>query len=203
MLKIIRIAAWSAVAVIGLAAGLVSLGLGPKLSLPSGLPLQASIGGPFTLTDHTGQRFGSDQLKGRPHALFFGFTHCPDVCPTSLMDTTRAIEQLGPVADNIEFLFVTVDPQRDTPQQLAAYLSAFDKRIRGLVGSEAELADLAQKYRAYYKRQPTKDSYTMDHTATTYLMDGQGRFVGTLAYQENLDTVVAKLRRLAGAQPTN
>jgi protein SCO1/2 len=198
MLKVIRIVAWSAVALVALVAGLVALGIGPKLA-PSQLPLQVSFGGPFTMTDHNGQRFGTEQMKGRPYALFFGFTHCPDVCPTSLMDLTGAIERLGSDADKIEFLFVTVDPARDTPAQLKDYLTAFDKRIRGLVGTESELADVAQKFRAYYKKQPTKDGYTMDHTATTYLMDRNGRLAGTLAYQEKIETVVEKLRRLTAS----
>ena len=196
MLKTIRLVAWAAIAALALAAGAVMLGLGPQGFNPAKAPLSASIGGPFALTTHKGERLTSDDLKGKPFAVFFGFTYCPDVCPTSLLDMTNLIKDLGPDAQKMRYLFISVDPERDTAEQLKLYLSSFDPAIVGLTGTVAEIADVARKYRAVYEKVPTKEGYTINHTATVYLMDANGQFAGTLAYQEKADTALAKLKRL-------
>jgi protein SCO1 len=196
MLRIIRFFAWGLIAVLAGAVVLASSGV--KLpGLPGGqLPLAAAIGGPFELPATAGGRVSNESLKGKPFAVFFGFTYCPDVCPTTLLDLSNTIKQLGPDADRMRFLFVSVDPSRDTIEQLKLYLSSFDPHIIGATGTDAQIADIARAYRAIYEKVPTKDGYTMNHTATTYLMDATGQFHGTLAYQENADVVLKKLRRL-------
>jgi protein SCO1 len=200
MLRTVRVVAWSALGALALAAFLMSAGLLPGFKNGSPAPMAAAIGGPFSLTSHTGQRVDSANLKGKPFTVFFGFTYCPDVCPTTLLDLTNLIRDLGPDADKMGYYFVTVDPERDTPPQLATYLASFDPRITGLVGTAEELANVAKAYRAIYKRVPTKDGYTMDHTATMYLMDRDGRFSGTIDYQESQTTALAKLKRLVATR---
>jgi protein SCO1 len=198
-MKAIRIAAWISVAVVVMAAGAAYL-LRPNLGAMSRqLPLAAGIGGPFELTTHDGRRLSSAELKGTPFALFFGFTHCPDVCPTTMLELSNAIKALGPDADRMRFLFVSVDPERDTPEQLKLYLSNFDPRITGLVGTPEEIAAVAKAYRAIYEKVPTKDGFTFNHTALVYLMGPDGRLVATLTYQESAETQLKKLRRLLGA----
>jgi protein SCO1/2 len=199
-MKRIRIAAWAAVAALLVAAGLAYV-LRPDLGrLPdlSQLPLAAEVGGPFELTTHEGERLSSADLKGRPFALFFGFTHCPDVCPTTLLELSNVIRELGPDADRMRFLFVTVDTERDTPEHLKLYLSNFDPRIVGLVGTPEETAAVAKAYRAFYEKVPTKEGFTYNHTALVYLMGPDGRLAGTITYQEPQDVQVKKLRRLIG-----
>jgi protein SCO1 len=201
MLRMIRIAAWAAIAGLGLVAAMMMAGVMPGFKGGGAqAPLAATIGGPFSLTSHTGARVDSTQIKGKPFAVFFGFTYCPDVCPTTLLDLTNLIKDLGPDGDKMGFYFVTVDPERDTQSQLASYLSSFDPRITGLVGTADELAAVAKAYRAIYKRVPTKDGYTMDHTATMYLMDRNGRFAGTIDYQEAQTVALAKLKRLIASR---
>jgi protein SCO1/2 len=202
-MKAIRIAAWLAVAAVIVAAGAAYV-LRPNLgALPGSLPMAASIGGPFELTTHEGRRLSNADLKGAPFALFFGFTHCPDVCPTTLLELSNVIKELGPDADRMRYLFVSVDPKRDTPDLLKLYLSNFDPRIVGLTGTPAEIAAVAKAYRAIYEKVPGKDgsSYTFNHTALVYLMDRDGRFAGTLNYQEPEDVQLKKLRRLVSDPP--
>ena len=197
-MKRIRIAAWISVAVLVLAAGAAYL-LRPNFgALPARLPLAAGIGGPFELTTQEGRRLSSAELAGTPFALFFGFTHCPDVCPTTMLELSNAIKALGPDADRMRFFFVSVDPERDTPEQLKLYLSNFDPRIMGLVGTPEEIAAVAKAYRAIYEKVPTKDGFTYNHTALVYLMGRDGRLSGTINYQESADTQLKKLRRLIG-----
>jgi protein SCO1 len=198
MVRTIRIAAWVAIGALAIAAGLIVTGVLP--GRPIQAPMAATVGGPFSLTSHTGRRIDNVSLKGKPFTVFFGFTFCPDVCPTTLSDLTNLIQDLGPEADKMGYYFITVDPSRDTQTALATYLSSFDKRIIGLIGTPDELAAVAKAYRAIYKRVDTKDGYTMDHTATMYLMDRNGLFAGTIDYQENHAAALAKLRRLAASK---
>jgi protein SCO1/2 len=198
-MKAIRIAAWLTVAVLVIGAGAVYL-LRPDLGMVSRqLPLAAGIGGPFELTTHDGKRLSSAELKGTPFALFFGFTHCPDVCPTTMLELSNAIKALGPDADRMRFFFVSVDTERDTPELLKLYLSNFDPHITGLVGTPDEIAAVAKAYRAMYEKVPNKDGFTYNHTALVYLMGRDGRLAGTINYQESADALVKKLRRLTGA----
>jgi protein SCO1 len=194
--KRIRIAAWVAIAVILAAAGAAYVSWPGVGTLPRSMPLSAQIGGPFELTTHDGKRLSSAELKGTPFALFFGFTHCPDVCPTTMLELSSVIKQLGPDADRMRFFFVSVDPERDTPEHLKVYLSNFDHRIAGLVGTPAEIAAVAKAYRAFYEKVATKDGFTYNHTALVYLMDRDGRLAGTINYQEPQDVQLKKLRRL-------
>jgi protein SCO1/2 len=159
----------------------------------------ADIGGPFTLTDETGKRVTEADLLGKPSAIFFGFTYCPDVCPTTLYELSGLIEKLGPEADRINWVFISVDWGRDGPQELADYLTSFDQRFRGFSGTREQIETVTKAYKVYYERIPTEHGkdYTINHTASVLLMDKDGRFVATLAYGENSDMRLSKLQRLA------
>ncbi|TAD90035.1 MAG: SCO family protein [Alphaproteobacteria bacterium] len=175
----------------------VWLWLHPPTPLPS--DASAAIGGRFNLTDEDGRAFSSDSLAGRPFALYFGFTHCPDVCPTSMSDMARLLEALGPAAAEFRVYFVSVDPERDTPELLRTYTDLFHPRLIGLTGTADEIRHVARLYHAFYAKVPTgAGDYTMDHTATIYLMAPDGRFAGTIAYGESDATALEKLRRLVG-----
>jgi protein SCO1 len=156
----------------------------------------AAIGGPFNLVDQNGQVVTDQDLKGHPFLVFFGFTHCPDVCPTTLFEVSEILRALGPDADRARALFITVDPERDTPAAMKDYLSSFDPHMSGLTGDPAQIAAVAKAYRVYFKKVPLDDgSYTMDHTAIVYLMDKTGRFVSPFNIKRPTDVAVADLRR--------
>jgi protein SCO1 len=164
----------------------------------------ASIGGPFTLVDDTGATVSDKTLAGKPYAIYFGYTYCPEVCPTTLFDLTRWIKALGPDADKLNYVFVTVDPERDTPKVMHAYVNSFDKHIRGFTGTPAQIAKIAKEYRVYYKKIPTSDgSYLMDHSAMIYLMDADGKFDTVIPYQEKDALALAKLKKLVAMAPTS
>ncbi|MBM6593965.1 SCO family protein [Microvirga pudoricolor] len=154
------------------------------------------IGGPFRLTSQEGKPVSNDSLKGKPFAVFFGFTHCPEVCPTTLYDLTQDLQALGRDADKLNVVFVTVDPEQDNAELMKTYLSSFDPRIIGLTGTPDEIAATAKAYKVYYKKVPTESGYTMDHTATIFLMDGKGQFFGASNFQEAADVRREKLKRL-------
>ena len=156
----------------------------------------AEIGGPFDMVDDEGQRVTEADLVGKPSAIFFRFTYCPDVCPTTLFELTALMGELGPDADAMNFVFVSVDPERDTPEIVHEYITAFDERFRGFTGSEEEVRRIAEAYKVQYERVATEESYTMDHTASVYLMDADNQFVGTISYREDPATALEKLRRL-------
>jgi protein SCO1/2 len=160
------------------------------------LPGASAIGGRFALTTAEGKPFSSETLKDRPYALSFGFTNCPDVCPTTLLEMSNALAALGPDADGLTVLFLTVDPERDTVEHLKSYLSAFDPRIIGLTGSVADIASVARAYHVYYEKVPTSDGYTMNHTATVFLIDRTGALAGTTNHEESEAVRRDKLRRL-------
>jgi protein SCO1/2 len=160
------------------------------------------IGGPFTLVDDTGAPVTEKTIAGKPYVMYFGYTFCPDVCPTTLLDLSRWIKKLGPDADRLNYVFVTIDPERDTMQSMHAYLSSFDKRIRGYTGTLAEMAQIAKEYRVYYQKVPTEDGgYTMDHTAVLYLIGPDGKLVTVIPYQEDDTSAIAKLKNLAALSP--
>lgn len=196
-MRTLRIALWAVAVAAALGAMLLAAGLMPGRDPASKLPLAASFGGPFELTDANGQRFSSKALAGKPYVIFFGFTNCPDICPTTLLDVTNSMRELGDKAADINFIFVSVDPERDTPEHLKVYLSNFDSRIVGLTGTPEEIAAMARAYRIIYERVPTSTGYTMNHTASLFMIDKSGRFFGTLSYQEPPATQLAKLKRLA------
>ena len=192
------LAAAVTVAAIAVAAGATALWMG--LSLRAQVQSSTKIGGPFTLVEDTGAQVTEAALKGRPTVMYFGYTFCPEVCPTTLTDLTQWIQLLGPDADRLNYVFVTVDPERDTPKVMHDYVSAFDPRIRGFTGTSDQIAKVASEYRVYYKRIPTSDGgYAMDHTAGLYLMGPTVRFFGFIPYQEKTDVAVAKLRKLMAA----
>ncbi|WP_457795858.1 SCO family protein [Methylocystis sp. S23] len=140
-------------------------------------PPASAIGGPFQLTSHAGRQVSEKDLLGKPFLIFFGYTHCPDVCHTTLFEMSEIMRALGPDA-NIGGLFVTVDPERDTADVLKDYLASFDSRIIGVTGPRAQLEPMLRSYRIYSKRAPGKEEdYAVDHTTVVYLMDKNGRFV--------------------------
>lgn len=197
-LKFVRYGAWAAVAALALGAGYVSYTQMAGAPAPSSLiePV-ASIGGPFSLVNGNNEPVSDATFKGKPTVMFFGFTFCPDVCPTTLSDLQGWIEQLGPEADKLNYAFVTVDPERDTPQVMKDYVAAFDPRVQALSGTREQIDAIIKAYRVYAKKVPLDaGGYTMDHTAAIYLMDKDNRFVGTIAYEENPETALAKLRRM-------
>jgi protein SCO1/2 len=162
----------------------------------SNVAAPSAIGGPFKLTDQNGATITDQSLKGRPFLVFFGFTHCPEVCPTALFDMSEIFNKLGPDADKVNALFVTVDPERDTPAKLKEYLSSFNPRLIGVGGEPEALAAVAKAYRVYYKKVPLKDGdYTMDHTAIVYLMDKNGQFVAPFSLKRRPEEAAADLRR--------
>ena len=156
----------------------------------------AAIGGPFELTDQNGRTVTERDLKGRPFLVFFGFTHCPDICPTTLFEVSEIMRALGKDADRVGALFITVDPERDTPAALKDYLSSFDPHLAGLTGEPAAVAAVAKAYRVYFKKVPLdQGGYTMDHTAIVYLMDKDGRFISPFNMKRTTEAAAADLRR--------
>lgn len=197
--------AYAAVAgIVGFVTMMVCIALFTSLRGPGGAMAVASIGQPFTLVDDLGAVVTERTLAGKPSAIYFGYTYCPEVCPTTLLDLSNWIEKLGPDADKINFVFVTVDPERDTVDLMHSYLSAFDKHIRGFTGTPAQVAKIAREYRVYYKRIPTDDgSYVVDHSAVIYLMGPDEKFVNLIAYKEGDDSALEKLRNLAALTPSS
>ena len=179
------------VSALALLATVLALLPGPQQSAS-----KVPIGGPFPLTSHEGKTFTDEDLKGKPFAVFFGFTHCPEVCPTTLYDLTQDLAALGKDADKMRVAFITVDPAQDTPELMKTYLGSFDPRIVGLTGTEEEIAAVAKAYKIYYRKVPTESGYTMDHTATILLMDSRGEFYGTSNFQESQEVRREKLRKL-------
>ncbi|HEX7789166.1 MAG TPA: SCO family protein [Afipia sp.] len=161
-----------------------------------GATAPAAIGGPFRLTDQAGQIVTEKSLAGRPTILFFGFTHCPDVCPTSLFEMSEVLRAMGPDADRLNAFFVSVDPERDTVAAMKDYLSSFDPHLKGLTGSPEEIGRVISAYRVYAKKVPLKDGdYTMDHTALIYLMDRNGNFVRPFDLKRKPEEAAADLKR--------
>jgi len=166
------------------------------ITLPDNVTRPSLVGGPFTLVDQNGRPMSDQDLKGKPFLVFFGFTNCPDVCPTTLFDMSEVLKRLGPDADKTASLFISVDPERDTPEKLKDYLSSFHPRIFGLTGSPEALEAVEKEYRVYAKKVPLKDGdYTMDHTAVVYLMGKDGRFVAPFNLQRSADEAANDLRR--------
>ena len=186
---LVIVGAFTASLVVGLLVMLWALGGLRNVAAP------AAIGGPFQLIDENGQPFSDKKLLGKSFLVFFGFTHCPDVCPTTLFEISEIMRKLGSDADRTEAVFITVDPERDTPAAIKDYLSSFDHHIHGLSGDADALAKVARAYRVYYKKVPLEGSdYTMDHTAIVYLMDKDGRFVSPFNMKRTVDVAAADLR---------
>jgi protein SCO1/2 len=159
-------------------------------------PHVAEIGGPFHLVDQNGKPFSDQDMKGKPYLVFFGFTHCPDICPTTLFEMSQLMRKLGPDADRTGALFITVDPGRDTTAVIKDYLASFDPHLRGLTGDQAAIDQATKDYRVYAKKVPLQGGdYTMDHTAMVYLMDKDGQFVAPFLLDRSADAEAAELRR--------
>jgi protein SCO1 len=156
----------------------------------------AAVGGPFRLEDENGKSVTDADMKGHPFLVFFGFTRCPDICPTTLFEMSQMMKALGPDADRAGALFITVDPERDTPKALKDYLSNFDPHLRGLTGDQAAIDAALKEYRVYAKKVPLENGdYTMDHTAIVYLMDKDGHFVAPFNLNRTPVAEAADLRR--------
>ena len=160
-------------------------------------PGASAIGGPFKLIDQDGKPITEAALKGHPSLVFFGYTHCPDICPTTLFELSEVLRALGPDADKTAGFFISVDPDRDTPEVMKDYLSSFDPHLRGVTGSNNAIEAVEKEYRVYAKKVPTgKDGdYSMDHTALVYLMDKQGRFVAPFKLDRKPEESAAELRK--------
>jgi protein SCO1/2 len=193
VLRLIRYGAWALVAVAAIIAA--ALFIVPSLSPRTDA---VTIGGPFTLTDQNGATVTEAALKGHPSLIYFGYTFCPDVCPTTLFDATNWMKALGPDADKLRFYFVTVDPERDTKEMIAEYLGAFDPRMIGLTGGRQAVDQALSSFRIYSRKVPDENGggYTMDHNASVYMFDADGRFAGAIAYQEPEDEVLPRIRKL-------
>lgn len=150
----------------------------------------------FSLTDFNGQPRTLADYRGQVVMLYFGFVQCPDVCPTALARASAVMEQLGADAGRVQLLFVTVDPERDTPDLLREYMAAFNPRFVALTGSLAQIQSTAETFRVFFKKVPTGSSYTMDHTALTYLFDPAGRIRVALRHEQTADDYAADVRRL-------
>ena len=163
---------------------------------PSPITMPSAVGGPFQLVDQNAKPITDQDLKGRPFLVFFGFTHCPDVCPTTLFEVSEIFRALGPDAKNFRAMFVTVDPERDTPAVLKDYLASFDPRIIGVTGDVDAVTAAEKSYRVYAKKVPTDGGgYTMDHTAIVYLMSKDGRFVAPFNLKRRPEEAAAELKR--------
>ena len=200
-LRRLRLVIW---ALVGLAAvGFAFLLLRPapttNAQVQSGLP-NFTLGGPFTLTGSDGKPFSSRQLAGKPYAIFFGFTHCPDVCPNTLARLAGLRQQLGKGDDSFRIVFVSVDPERDTPEVVGAYTELFGTPVIGLTGTPQQVAQVAKQHGIYNAKvaQPDQpDGYTLDHGAAVLLYDSMGEFAGTIAQEEQDAPALAKLQRIA------
>jgi protein SCO1/2 len=187
---LIIVAAFAASLAIGLALTLWLLG-GPRV-----VTAASAIGGPFQLVDQSGQTVSDKDLQGKPTIIFFGFTHCPDVCPTALFEMSEVLRAMGGDAKRLNAFFVSVDPERDTPELMKSYLSSFDPNLKGLTGSPEAVARMVSAYRVYAKKVPLKDGdYTMDHTALIYLMDRDGKFVAPFNIKRRPEEAAADLKR--------
>jgi protein SCO1/2 len=162
------------------------------------------IGGPIALQTAQGEPFGREQLLGRPHILYFGFTHCPDLCPTTLYQLASIMDDLGTQADpdRLTVAFVSVDPKRDTPDVLADYIAAFDPRMIALTGDAEQIRKAADAYGIFYREVPLEDGdYTVDHSASALLFSADGRLFETIAFDEGDDIAAEKIRRLLHEAP--
>lgn len=179
-------------------AGLVAISVALVMTLVPQHPQSgpSGIGGPFTLVDQNGATVSERDFAGKPYLMFFGFTHCPDVCPTTLQQISDVLAALGRKADTLKVAFVSVDPERDTPESLKTYLSSFDPRIVGLTGSPEQVAAAIKTFRAYAKKVPSQGGdYTMEHTALVYLMDARNGFVGAVNLNRPATETAAELSK--------
>jgi protein SCO1/2 len=193
-----------AAAVLLIAAGLGGFAwMSRHLAEPGGSGV-ALVGGPFSLTDQDGRKVSEKDFLGRHMLVFFGFTYCPDICPTELQVMMAALDAMGPQGDQIQPVFVSIDPERDTPEVLKSYVGNFGARLVGLTGTPDEIAAVAKAYRVYYAKagdQTSPDSYLMDHSSIIYLMGPDGRFVKHFPYTTDVAKLTAELKDAVTASP--
>lgn len=184
--------------VLVIAAGvLLALALRETPRGAAGTALASAIGGPFQLIDQNGKPFSDADLKGKWHLIFFGYTQCPDACPTALNEMSLALDRLGMKRDEVGVVFITVDPERDTPDALKSYVQSFDAPIVALTGSPEAVAQAAKAYRVFYAKHPRADGdYDMDHSAVIYVMSPEGRFTATFTPDSSADAIVQRLQKL-------
>jgi len=185
--------------------GLLIMGAGAFLVLSlhetprgaAGTLLASAIGGPFRLVDQNGKTVTDADLKGKWSLVYFGYTHCPDACPTALNDIAIALDELGPQRSAVRPVFVTVDPERDTPAVLKSYVTAFDAPILALSGTPEEIAQAAKGYRVYYAKHPEAGGdYSMDHSSVIYVMDPEGRFTASFTQENSPEEIAERLKKL-------
>ena len=193
-MRALRIILWLLVAAAAIGAGALYWRQSARQD-PQAQATNVRFGGPFTLVDSKGQPFASSRLAGRPYAIFFGFTHCPDVCPTTLARLVKLRRQLGEDSA-LQIVFVTVDPERDGPSEVGRYSGLFGSPVIGLTGSPDQIAKVKKDYGIFSEKVATGDTYTVDHTASVLLFDSNGQFQSTLSPEETDATALAKLRRL-------
>lgn len=183
------------IAILTLALAILT-GLAVRKGVLGPQPQTVAVGGPFQLVDASGRTVNQDILQGKWSVVFFGFTHCPDICPTTLFELGQVEPLLGADAQNLQTVFVSVDPARDTPAQMKAYVAndAFPKRLIGLTGSLAQVDAAAKAYRVYYQKSGEGPDYTVNHAAYSYLMNPKGRFTCVLPYDLTPEQTAAKIR---------
>ncbi|MCL6708566.1 SCO family protein [Pseudomonas sp. R2.Fl] len=196
-MKTVRIVLWALVVVIAGALGWMTF----SISQSKNQMAEAPFGVPFELVDQNGKPITEQAFRGKPTVLFFGFTHCPEVCPTTLFELGDWLPKVDPDGTKLGAYFVTVDPERDTPDILGRYISNVTDRVIGIAGPPEKVAEVVKGFRVYAKKVPLDEAdpngdYTMDHTASIFLLDAEGRFKGTIAYGENPDVAVQKLENL-------
>ncbi|WP_377296210.1 SCO family protein [Rhizobium sp. SGZ-381] len=196
-MKTIRIALWIACAVMAGVLGWLTL----EVTRSNKDIAEGPFGVPFTLVAQNGQPITEKAFQDKPTALFFGFTHCPEVCPTTLFELNGWLHQVDPDGTKLNAYFVTVDPERDPPELLGRYVSNVTDRVVGISGDPAKIAEVIKGFRVYARKVPVDEKdpngdYTMDHTASVFLLNNGGRFAGTIAYGENPDTAMKKLQNL-------
>lgn len=156
----------------------------------------ALVGGPFTLTDQDGNRVTDAQFRGKLMLIYFGYLYCPDVCPTTLLDMTQAVEKLGQAGDAVQPIFITVDPQRDTPEEIKKFLGNFHPRFAGLTGSPAEIQAVAKAYRIYYaKATGGERDYLVDHSSLVFLMDRGGKYLTHFPHNTRPEAMAAAIKK--------
>ena len=200
MLHTVRIVLWTLVVVAAAGAGVLwystQMRPGPSTQLAAAPEGQYGAGD-YQLVDHTGSPVDQTVFTGKPSMVFFGFTHCPDVCPTTLADMQHWYAELGDDADAVNGFFVAVDPERDTPEVLGEYVGWVSERITGITGEPAEVDKIIDAWGVFAEKAPLEGGgYNVNHTASVFLIDSAGQLFGTIAYQENPDAALGKIRRL-------
>lgn len=196
-LRRIRLLLWGIVAIAAVVSGVLWFQQRSSAPTAAGKGYASAFGGAFDMIDQNGKTVTDKTLRGKPYAIFFGFTRCPDVCPTTLSRMAALRKQLGPDGDKFNIVFVSVDPQYDKPKDIGSYVTLFNTPIIGLTGSDVQIARIVKAFKVYYAKVPVEGGdYTVDHTASVFLMDKDGQFVATIDHKESQTVALDKLKRL-------